>query len=379
VAASSATYQDSVGEDPAAPDITTIVVSNDDSANLSFQIAIPNRPQYSYDLAILMSVDSDANPATGDPQNLGADHVIQVVQGQIGLFRWNGADYFSAPSTVSYTWSSGLTIRLNAADFNNTRRLTFGVLAVSGVAFDSTGAINCANCHRDLAPAVGLYAYDVRIASQPPPSKPPKPKPPPPRNRTYRDAATLPRRVYFAGPISIKHVRLGEKLYDTMQRLQTEGVIRVPRVVAVACWSAGDWPSVAESIGYDGNPNLLSGFWLRRQPRWVHIAPKECADVQALMTDRQPNGQRAYALSTILHERVHAEGVDIEAETNCYAVQLIYDFARELHFPVAKALRLEALGVRKTRQVAPRGYWNPIKCRDGGDWDLYSEFRNLTY
>src|SRR5437870_2602550 len=39
----SATFQDSTGEDALAPDITTIVVSNDDAGMVSFRVNIPNR------------------------------------------------------------------------------------------------------------------------------------------------------------------------------------------------------------------------------------------------------------------------------------------------------------------------------------------------
>jgi hypothetical protein len=99
---------------------------------------------------------------------------------------------------------------------------------------------------------------------------------------------------------------------------------------------------------------------------------------------RQPNGQRAYGLGTVLHERIHAQQIAMkprseEAQTECYAVQLVYGFARELNFTPAKALRLEQLAVRKSRALAPRDYWDARKCRDGGQWDLYPEFRNLDY
>jgi hypothetical protein len=98
------------------------------------------------------------------------------------------------------------------------------------------------------------------------------------------------------------------------------------------------------------------------------------------MSDRQPNGQRAYALSTVLHERIHAQGISHEALTECYAIQLVYDFARELNFVHTKAIRLEQLAVRKSKAVF-RGtrYYDPARCRDGGLWDLYPEFRNLDY
>jgi hypothetical protein len=183
----------------------------------------------------------------------------------------------------------------------------------------------------------------------------------------------LPSAIRYAGK-SIKHTRIGENLYATMKRLG------IPRVVSVACWSARDWASVLESI--DEAPThgdtSIAGVWLPFQPKWLHLAPDQCADIQGLMSDRTPNGRRAYALSTALHERIHAEGVRNEAQTNCYAVQLIYEFARELGFVNSKALYLEALAVRKTRMSAPSGYWNRALCRDGGRWDLYP-YRNLTY
>ena len=101
--------------------------------------------------------------------------------------------------------------------------------------------------------------------------------------------------------------------------------------------------------------------------------------MQALMTSRQTNGQRAYALGTVLHERLHAHGIENEAMTECFAVQLVYDFARTLGFPHRKAMRLEQLAVRKSRALAPRAYWDSRRCRDGGEWDLFDEFRNLDY
>ena len=98
------------------------------------------------------------------------------------------------------------------------------------------------------------------------------------------------------------------------------------------------------------------------------------------MSDRQPNGQRAYALSTVLHERIHAQGVFREAQAECYANQLVYDFARELNFVRSKALRLEQLAVRLSNaRFTGTRYRDRVKCRDGGAWDLFPEFQNLTY
>ncbi|MGH3064740.1 MAG: hypothetical protein ACRDOF_00380 [Gaiellaceae bacterium] len=165
-ASNTTTYTDSTGEDPAAPDITTIVASNDDAATISFKVNIPNRAQYTPDVAIIMFLDSDANQTTGDPESLGADYIIQLIQGEILLFKWDGADYTlsATQASLSYAWASGPTIRINASDLNNTRRLNFDMLAVSNIVIDPvTGAIDCTGCKRDAAPVFGFYTYEVKI------------------------------------------------------------------------------------------------------------------------------------------------------------------------------------------------------------------------
>ncbi|MCI0636473.1 MAG: hypothetical protein L0206_21525, partial [Actinobacteria bacterium] len=67
IAANSTTYQDSSGENPAAPDITTLTTSNTDAGMLSFRVNVPNRPTFGQDMLIVLFVDSDNNAATGDP------------------------------------------------------------------------------------------------------------------------------------------------------------------------------------------------------------------------------------------------------------------------------------------------------------------------
>lgn len=166
-AANSVTFQDSTGEDPAAPDISTIVVSNDDAGTITFRVTIANRPTLTRDLAFFMFIDSDANQATGDPESLGADHIVQLLLGEVILFRWDGSDYTlsATQSSLNFAWSGGVTIRINASDLNNTRRFAFDVNAISGIVFDDlTGSIDCSACVRDFAPTIGFFTYDVRIA-----------------------------------------------------------------------------------------------------------------------------------------------------------------------------------------------------------------------
>jgi hypothetical protein len=172
VAANSVTFQDSTGEDPAAPDITSIVVSNDDAGIVSFRVNVPNRPALGQDMLFEIWVDTDNNPATGDPDLGGADYVMQLVRGEISLYKWDGTDYtrrFGDPSavTMNFSYQAGLTARISAAELGNTKAFKFFVVAVSGLVVDPvTGDLDGANSKSDVAPGggVGLYPYAVNIA-----------------------------------------------------------------------------------------------------------------------------------------------------------------------------------------------------------------------
>jgi hypothetical protein len=174
------TYQDSTGEggaDPAVPDITTLVASNDDVGLLTLKISIPNRPQLTRDMAIVVFIDSDNNVTTGDTSTEdlfpGADYVIQLLLGEVLLFKWDGTDFVrrgADPPQVSlhYAYANGaVTITISAAELGNTKRFGFGVLAVSGLVIDeATGNIDNANSKSDIAPApfTGFYSYEVKTA-----------------------------------------------------------------------------------------------------------------------------------------------------------------------------------------------------------------------
>jgi hypothetical protein len=172
-AANSVTFTDSTGEDPAAPDVTTVVVSNDDKGNLTFVFNTPNRPTLTADLLFLLFIDTDANSATGDPDSLGADYAIELDgplggAAGIGMFRWNGTDFTSQgvpQSSLIFSYANGPTIKVNVSELGATKRFNFGVFAVSGVALLPTGEPDFANVHIDLAPdsGHGFYTYEVQI------------------------------------------------------------------------------------------------------------------------------------------------------------------------------------------------------------------------
>jgi hypothetical protein len=165
-ASNSTTFDDSIGEDPAAPDITSIQLSNTDAGLITFQVNVSNRPALTPDMYFLVLLDTDQNAATGEDTFAGADYLIQLVPGAVDLFRWNGSDYVRAEAQTSLTYSyaaTGPTIRISAADLGRTKVLRFSVIAVSGVTFDANGNPVYTNIQRDAAPdpGHGQFTYQV--------------------------------------------------------------------------------------------------------------------------------------------------------------------------------------------------------------------------
>ena len=253
-------------------------------------------------------IDADESTATGYGWGIDAQLTLSPPN-NVTLRKWNGSTMVAASTSATLSCKGNY-------DFVFFNRSDLGI----GTGFNFMVTLLAGNQISDRISTP--WNYKLTLPTPPPPPPEPEPKP---ETRSWRDAPGLPSRIRYTGA-SIKHVRLGENLYKTLKRLGS------PRVVAVACWSKADWPGVLESStgGSDDPDSVTVAFWLPRQPRWLHISPKQCADVQGLMTDRRLNEQRAYALATVLHERVHADGYRNESQTNCYAVQLVYSFAREL-------------------------------------------------
>jgi hypothetical protein len=169
IATNAQSFADSVGEDANAPDITNIDVSNTDNGLITFHIAISNRPTFTPDMAVLVWLDTDANPATGDPQSLGADYVIELDPGSIGLFKWNGTTFDNAPSATTVTYSydaTGATIRAGIQDLGGTKVINFGADAISGITTDASGNADFTNAHDDLAPDPGHGFFNYAVITK---------------------------------------------------------------------------------------------------------------------------------------------------------------------------------------------------------------------
>lgn len=163
----SQTFPDSIGENPNAPDITSVVVSNDDAGNIVFKVNISNRPQLTPDMEIQLVMNTDGSATTGDPMGFGADYLIDLVPGSVGLYQWNGTDYTFAQSQTSLVYSydaTGATIRINASDLGATKVIGFQAVAISGITTDANGNPSYATAQGDFAPDLdhGLFTYDVK-------------------------------------------------------------------------------------------------------------------------------------------------------------------------------------------------------------------------
>jgi hypothetical protein len=167
------TFEDSTGEDAQGPDITTVVLSNDDRGTLTWVINVPNRPTLTGDMAFILYINSDSNTATGDPQLLGSDYLV-ILGGPISgpaevvLFRWDGTDFTDSgvpQSSLIFGYANGATIRLNASELGNARRMQFLVLALTGFVLGPDGELDDTNVRFDAAPdpGRGMYSFDVRI------------------------------------------------------------------------------------------------------------------------------------------------------------------------------------------------------------------------
>ncbi len=159
-AGNSATFHDSVGEDPLAPDITTVTVSNDDAGLLTFRIKIANRPKLTGHMDIRVELDTDLNPNNGCGSRCdGVDMNLDLIPGSVAVGRWRGSKWSysgKSPASLVYSYAGGTaTIKVKASDLKLTK-FNFWILA------DSNSSDP--NSHVDDAPDAnhGTWSYQVK-------------------------------------------------------------------------------------------------------------------------------------------------------------------------------------------------------------------------
>ena len=149
------TFTDATGDAPAnAPDITTVVVSNAGD-RITWRVNVANQAQLAQDSDVLLLIDTDRNPNTGDPGALGADYLFEVDVSGYTFAKWTGSDWdTSIPySTVNVYYDHGAIFSVNRNQIGGTRAFSFWTRGVRHV--DANTLAN------DDAPDDGVWSYVV--------------------------------------------------------------------------------------------------------------------------------------------------------------------------------------------------------------------------
>jgi hypothetical protein len=157
-AAGSKTFTDPSGDSSGAPDVTQLVVSNDDNGQLTFAFTFSNRPTIlTGDDIVALGIDADRRGNTGNP--LGYEFILGFgFEGaQVEVGQWDGARFnFDAPQTTLRAADGGRTISINRSELGNVGSFDFRV------ATEGSGAT-------DTAPEGGLaqiWTYELALRPQ---------------------------------------------------------------------------------------------------------------------------------------------------------------------------------------------------------------------
>jgi hypothetical protein len=147
-------YADPLGDNGSAADITGITVLGDKgSGQIIFRVAGTNLSAAANQVTLL-AIDSDANPATGDPNWAGADYAFAVDDSGYDFVHWNGSDWVEAPySTVdvrSMVGGSAIMLSVNRSELGNASEFNF-----------VGQTVNTDTKAHDDAPDDGMYNYSL--------------------------------------------------------------------------------------------------------------------------------------------------------------------------------------------------------------------------
>ena len=151
-AASSGDYVDASGDGTTAGDIVAVSVTGDKtSGQLLFKITGTNIAT-SETSPLLLDIDSDANPLTGDLRDNGSDFSFFVDNNSYFLAHWNGANWVETPdlSVQVVGNTSQILISVNRSEVGNSTVFNFFALS-----FNSTTP------GFDIAPDKGAYNYSL--------------------------------------------------------------------------------------------------------------------------------------------------------------------------------------------------------------------------
>jgi hypothetical protein len=154
-------FLDATAEDPEAPDITSVVVSNTAGGFLTFRVVVPNRPVLTDDMRVALWIDADLDRRTGlsaiGPVP-GADFFVnwhERLRPGVTLLRCSAAQCRTVVSrTLDATYASGATFRIATGELGETRRFRFTARAYSDI-YGTSNSFDYSHMRVDFAPAEG--------------------------------------------------------------------------------------------------------------------------------------------------------------------------------------------------------------------------------
>lgn len=110
-AVGSASFADVAGDSGAAPDVTTVAISNDDEGLITFRVSVPNRSALGPDEVIAIPLGTnDPNPLKGQRDD-GMNFILGLAAEGAFLLEWNGEtmeDVDPQPGSVTGSFAGGV-------------------------------------------------------------------------------------------------------------------------------------------------------------------------------------------------------------------------------------------------------------------------------
>lgn len=147
-------YPDAAGDGKGSADLTGVSVASDAFGQIVFTINTAADPLAGDGWTVLV-MDTDANPATGAPNFLGAEYLIDLAEGGYGFGRWTGSDWdWSTPYTTVRVRANANSVMFsfNRSELGGTTSINF--YARSGRGDPSLGQM-------DDAPDDGSFNYTL--------------------------------------------------------------------------------------------------------------------------------------------------------------------------------------------------------------------------
>ena len=181
-AAKSVRFSDARREDPQAPDITAVVVSNTDAASarasrITFRIEVPNRPVLTEDMRIAVWIDADDDRRMGLAEHAafpGADYFVRwdrKLSEDARLLRCSRSTCRTASApTFRFSYARAASFSMQAAELGDTRRFRFSSRVYSGIVGTPATGLDFSGMHVDFAPEEGSsWTYRLLVRRPPPP------------------------------------------------------------------------------------------------------------------------------------------------------------------------------------------------------------------